>query len=47
LIVTVAHPNVIISTLIQLTDPIEHRLNVLSDHIDAITLLYMNALTLP
>ena len=44
--VTVAHPNVIISTLIQLTDLIEHRLNVLSDYIDAIILLYMNALTL-
>ena len=45
--VTVAHLNVIISTLIQLTDFIEHRLNVLSDYIDAITLLYINALTLP
>ena len=43
--VTVAHLNVIISTLIQLTDLIEHRLNVLSDHINATTLLYMNALT--
>ena len=45
--VTVAYPNVIISTLIQLTDLIEHRLNVLSDHMDATTLLHMNALTLP
>jgi hypothetical protein len=46
-VVIVAYPNVIILTLIQLTNPIKHRLNVLSDYIDAITLLYINALTLP